>query len=94
MGYALDLNPVGLVLLMARIRKSMGERTIIRKEQESFAIEVEPACSVDIWRQSELRKGSARHGRSVCKLGQDPIGLIQQNDHGSRRNNFDLSKCG
>ncbi|KMR58054.1 hypothetical protein EY06_15125, partial [Staphylococcus aureus] len=82
------LHPVGLVGLVLRVGQLVRQRTVIRQQQQAFAVMVQAAGGIHARRQAEPGQGRPRRHAAVGELAEHVEGLVEGDQHcghGSRR---------
>ncbi len=75
-GQTLDLNPIELRKLVARVGNPCLRSTVISQYDQAFGIGVQPAGCVDLGDWNEV--GQGRAPGQVGELGQYAKGLVEQ----------------
>ena len=77
-GYALNLNPVSLALLCARMGNLVLKPSVVREYKEAFTVTVQSAGGVDRGYVDMVRKAGTPF--RVGERAQHTVGLVEQDD--------------
>lgn len=74
---ALHHHQIGFFDMMFWVSETFNESAIIREQEQTFAIAVEPPGSVDVWNVDKVFEGGVPCA-FVCKLGKHAIGFVEE----------------